>query len=155
MRDLKSFNLVLNSNDSTNRTGVSIGNYNYLINWDSVIPREYHKESFEVRFSFCSSSSTQQTEAYLLYCDFGGIPINTKDQNMMVSNFLGVIPWQNTFVDADTIKTFWQADFQFNAPIVINYPRNNYLSVRLQDQASPFVINLENYVLVLNFKVIE
>jgi hypothetical protein len=154
--EIKSFNLFLNSSDDTNKTGVNVSDLTYNINWNSIIPAQFYREKLEVKFSFCSEASEKQTESYLLYADFGGVPINTKNQSNNPSNLLGIIPWYNTFTDAATIKTIWEVDKNFNPPVVIPYPQNNnFFNIKLKDQSAPFVQNIENYVLLINFKVLD
>lgn len=148
----KNFILLLNSNDDTSRTG-TVQNSVYRINWTALIPREYQRRNFRVRFSFCSSASTLQSESYLLYASFGTAR-NSYNQASNISDFLGLIQHQSVFVSDADVKTFWSCGQDFNAPVEISYPQYGDLRIRLVDQAAPNVINMEEYVLCLSFELI-
>ncbi len=51
----ENFTLVLSSQNATNRTGSLRKNYQYYVNWDTVLNKTYNiNKKYLVRFSFIS-----------------------------------------------------------------------------------------------------
>lgn len=154
MGDYKSYVLFLNSGDDTNRVG-NAQESTYTVRWDAVIPPQFHRRKFFVKFSFASSASaTIQSEPYLIYADFGAAR-STYNQSGTTSAFLGIIPFQNMFQEENEVVSTWSVGCEFNPKICIGYPSNNFVKITLQDQSAPFNIQLTSYCLAMHFELVD
>ena len=84
----ESYNLVLSSQNSSDRIGSNKRNFQYNIVWGSILPIKYDTiQKYKVRFSFTSLVQSSFAELYSLNIDFGGS--NTYYQSCSRSTFIG------------------------------------------------------------------
>jgi hypothetical protein len=159
------YSLILNSSDTTNLISTpSLKSYQYFINWETVIPKKYESKKFNVSFSFISNiqlSSSNSMNTGILSSNFG--KTNTFDNKMTETAVLGYIQpiVYSKWADAPTNTIvgyyyYYLANNQDNAPTTINYPTNNFLTIRITD-ADPtltFVV-MQNYSIRFSFTLIE
>ena len=152
----ETYNLVLNSQITTNRIGTLTRSYQYMINWSSVLPKPHDiSQKYSVRFSFITPSSGSFGEVFLLSIDFNGS--NLCDQTNSRNNYLGyVFPVMNpsaTTSGSNTVFYYSKASIIDNLPITIEYPNNNIITVSLVNSNSSYPTNYftNNYILNLEF----
>ena len=148
--------LVIHSQNATNRSGSNTRNYQYYINWSSVLPSpENINQKYHVRFAFITPATTSFGEVFTLSIDFGGS--NTYDQTGSKSTVLGnVFPIQNnsaTTSGTNTVFYYSKATMNDNIPITMEYPNNNFITVSLVNLNTSFPTNYftNNYMLTLEF----
>ena len=156
----ETYNLILNSHSSVNRSGSNKRSYQYFVNWNAVLPKPYDiTQKFHVRFSFMTPSVGSFGEVWLLSIDFGGS--NTYDQLNSRSSYLGhVYPVTNTgATTSGTNSVFYysKATPIDNLPICIEYPNNNNITVSLVNLNAnyPAIYFNNDYILNLEFTPIN
>ena len=163
----KNYNVVLNStfctSDSISNTNT---NKNYYIDWSAVLP----DKNFKLTFSFISECDTITSLARIPL-----ITINFLNQGKQVasqqsltsyqatsSNLLGLI--YPTNLDANAHLAYFRADKNFNNPIYLSRPSQNYFNVRVINNDNPptfwvddatIPVDLPQYVLILSFEECE
>ena len=99
----ETYNLILNSQISTNRIGSNKRNYQYFINWNAILPNKYKK--FSVRFSFITISTSSFGEVWTISIDFN--TSNLYDNNSSRNNYLGsIFPILNNSASTSGTNTF-------------------------------------------------
>jgi len=69
----ENYSLVLSSQTTTNRIGTNKRNYQYYINWNSILPKpENINQKYLVKFTFKGLVQGSFAEVYTLNIDFGG-----------------------------------------------------------------------------------
>ena len=156
----ESYNLILNSYVSTNRIGTNKRNYQYMVNWNSILPKPYEiNQKFELRFSFITPAVSTIGEVFNLYVDFGGS--NVYDQVNSKSNYLGFcLPYSNQTSSASGTNVayfYTKAFLNENLPIVVEYPQNNIITVSLVNLNGnyPNIYFTNDYLLNLQFTPID
>lgn len=148
---METFSLVLNSSNSTNRTGTLLA-YVYQTDWARVIPPAYKHRKFDVTWTFRSDlQATSLPETMLVYCDIGFV--NCVDQSGAFSNLLGaIVPGQ--FLAAAAAYGY-SSDNDMNNRFSSAYPSNQNVAVTLTDITNATVANYNvNYILQLFFTLI-
>jgi len=148
------FNLILNSQNSTNRTG-SLNSYTYFINWSSVLP-EMNKtlpQTFNVTWTLKTiNTSTNQTQSALVDVNFG--QTNTCTQENQPSTIIGYIYPVPVQQSSTTWNYYLTATPYDNLVTTISYPVNNFITVKFSDFNSGTAFTMLNYVLILNFEAV-
>ena len=148
--------LVLNSQTATNRIGSNTRNYQYNVNWTTILPKpENINQKYLVRFSFITPSTKSFGEVFTVSIDFGGS--NMYDQTNNKSTFMGcVYPVMNTTTSTagtNTVFYYSKATTIDNIPVTIEYPNNSMITVTLLNLNASFPANYftNNYVMTLEF----
>ena len=156
----QTYNLILNSYSSVNRTGSNKRNYQYFVNWNAVLPNPHKTgQRFEVRFSFITPAVSTVGEVFVLNIDFGGS--NVYDQVNSRSTFLGFcLPYANqtsSTTGTNVAYFYTKAFLNENLPITIEYPNNNNIMVSLTNLNGnyPNIYFTNDYVLNLQFTPID
>jgi len=160
----KNYNVVLNSNYCTLETASNPNtNKNYYINWSAILP----DKSFKLSFSFISKSNFIQSMANIpiITIDFlnqGNIDICQPTYQASSSNILGIV--FPTYLDPNAHLAYFRCDKNFNNPIFLSRPRQNYFNVQIIDNNNPsslwlddnvIPVPMSNYVLILSFEECE
>ena len=156
----ETYNLVLNSQTTTNRIGTVTRSYQYMVNWSAVLPKpENINQKYSVRFSFITPSSGSFGEVFTLSIDFGGS--NVYDQTNSRSTFLGcVYPVSNQTAatsGTNTVFYYGKATTIDNIPVTVEYPNNNIITVSIlnANASYPNIYFTNNYILNLEFTPIN
>lgn len=144
---VRTFNLILNSQNSTNlNTTGGLGAYSYYINWNAILPSEIKKFDVSYVFRSVQQSTTQATALVLL-----GVTLGTQlnfDQGASQSNIIDAInpcSYVGTATQYNYIST---GDLGF----CCTYPTNSNIVVNLLSPATLLPItSVGHYVLMLQF----
>ena len=144
------YTLVLNSTNSSNRTGTA-PTYSYNINWDAIFPENLRNKKFAVSFVFSSLVvTTPFTEVYTVNINFG--TTNVYNQTPSQSAFLGFLYPYMTSATA----YFAMATINDNSPITISYPVNRNITVSIGNaNLASSTVNITNYILTLRFTPLD
>lgn len=151
----ENYTLFINSQNTTNRIGTNKYNYQYYVNWNAIIPSELKNHKFLVKFTFMSYVQTSNiANVFTLNINFGGA--NSYDILPSKSNYLGfVFPYTNYSASAsgtNSVSSYSHAKYSDNAPITIDYPDNNIITVNLVNINSGTGTNFSfDYILTLEF----
>ena len=154
----ETYNLVLNSQISTNRIGSNKRNYQYYVNWNAILPNKYKR--FLVNFSFITLVQSSFAEMYILYLDFNGT--NVYSQSNSRNNYAGnLLPTNNlTNAVAQATGTTIQTSYFYimtrlndNPNFTIQYPNNNLITVDIVNANSSSGTTF-NYEYILNIQFI-
>ena len=142
-----SYSLYLNSQITTNRTGSSIDNYTYTIDWSKVLPTKY--KTYTVTYKLISAAVFTGTipGTGSLFINF-----NTKtiDQTNSQSSYVGIIePW--TYQQFSSSNFSWYLQSVNNLPFTINYPTSSNLNIKMLSLDTTYAFTMQNYILQLNF----
>ena len=146
--------LVLNSQTATNRIGSNTRNYQYNVNWTTILPKpENINQKYLVRFSFITPATNSFGEVFTVSIDFGGS--NMYDQTNNKSTFMGcVYPVMNTTTSTagtNTVFYYAKATTIDNIPVTVEYPTNSMITVTLMYLNATYPTNYftNNYILTL------
>jgi len=165
----KNYNVVLNSNFCTfDSAGNTNSNKNYYIDWSSILP----DKKFKLTFSFISKTCIINTlvQIPIITIDFLNQANNYKCQQSSTtyqatsSNILGLI-FPSYLLSANSPFSFLRADKDYNTPIYLSRPRQNYFNVSMinnnnppvlwVDESAPTPLDFPAYVLILSFEECE
>lgn len=160
----KNYNIVLNSQYCTTDSLTNlVTNKFYYIDWSAILP----DKNFKLTFSFISESNYVQTliAIPIVTIDFlnqGNIDICQPTYQATSSNILGLI--FPTYLDPNAHWAYFRADKNFNNPIYLSRPRQNYFNVQINDNNKPpalwiddaaIPLPMAHYVLILSFEECE
>ena len=162
----KNYNVVINSSYcTTDSSGNTTSNKNYYIDWSSILP----DKKFKLTFSFISEACIINTlvQIPIITIDFlnqANIDICQTTYQATSSNILGLI-FPSYLLSANSPFTFLRADKDYNTPIYLSRPRQNYFNVRMVnnnnpptlwvDESTPTPLDFPAYVLILSFEECE
>lgn len=152
MSGKKTYTLLLNSTDATNRISGAVDNYVYYVNWGAILPQEYTK--FDLSFQFRSTTAAvDPVSGVLLSVNMGS---NTMyDQSSSSSSILGAI-LPKSYVTGVTPRYFYESNNTDDCGFIAIYPSNSYITVKLTNYNGSAVTNFPaSYILQLCFTVIE
>jgi hypothetical protein len=143
------YTLVLNSQNSTNRTGSNINSYTYYINWDVVLDRIH--QNYSVGFTLKSvNTSTSITVNGFVSINFGRS--NCYEQSNSQTSKIGFFYPVCVQQTQTTFNYFFNATSNDNSPIEIAYPSNKFINVVFSDfNPSTTSFTMYDYVLELTF----
>ena len=160
----ESYNLILQSQITTNRIGTNKRNYQYMVNWSAVLPNPRKiNQKYSVKFTFVTPVQASFAEMYYLNIDFGGS--NVYSQTNSKINYLGnIIPTNNlTNAVAQATGSTTQTSYFYaitriddNPGVTIEYPNNNIITVDIVNaNLSSGTTFPYEYILNLQFTPIE
>ena len=140
----ESYSLILNSQNAKNKTGASINDLSYYVNWDSVLPT--NNKGFKVTWTLKSvNTATVLTEDSLVSVTLG--KTNTFDQTNCQTNILGLIHPSNY-----GIYYYLSSSVFDNTYTIIQYPSDNLITVKFSDFDLSSAFTMIDYVLILTFE---
>lgn len=152
----ETYTLLLNSQTATNRLGSTVKNYQYYINWNTILPKpENLNQKYSLKFSIISHAQASLTaEVYQLYIDFGGS--NMYDQSNSRTTYLGYIypmaNYSSGVTGTYTTYSYSMAKSTDNVPVCVEYPNNSLITVNLVNaNTGSGTTFTNNYMLTLEF----
>jgi hypothetical protein len=143
-----SYSLCLNSQNTTNRTGSSIDNYTYTIDWSKVLPTKYktYNVTYKLKSVAVYTGSISGTGAININFD------NTKiiNQGGTSCSVVGIVE-PNTYLVVSGSNYSWYYESVNNLPFTIFYPSTSSLNVKFTAFDLTSVFTMQNYILQLNF----
>ena len=150
----ESYQLILNSQNSINRTGTLATKFQYYVQWESVLPRfgntKYEKQAYRLTWTLRGVHTINVlTENLFVSVDLGHSL--TCDQSNNLTHKIGVI-----YPEYVNTKYSYKAGINDNCELTLNYPSDNLVNVSFQTfgASTTDYASMENYVLILNFEPI-
>jgi hypothetical protein len=151
---MESFTLLLQSANSSNRTGSSTSAYTYDVNWDAIIPSKYKNRQFNVSFTFFSTPQATNQDITQISINYSG-KTGLYNQSTSNTNIVGVaVPVVYT---QGTEYSYLMADVNTNSSFSSGYPSSNYITVNLYENATYLTAPnpaIYDYSLFLKFTLI-
>jgi hypothetical protein len=142
----ETYTLLLNSQNTANRFGSNIRNYQYYVNWSSFLPKpENINQKYLVKFSMFGLAQASFAECYSINIDFGGS--NMYDNSNSKTSFLGV-----TYPYYSGTFAYLKSRLNDNPAVTIEYPNNSLITVNIVNinTGSGVTLNV-HYMLTLEF----
>ncbi|MEI6423995.1 MAG: hypothetical protein WCP55_17395 [Lentisphaerota bacterium] len=135
----------------------------YYIDWSAILPDKF----FKLTFTFISETNIIQSllSIPIITIDFlnqGNIDICQPTYQATSSNILGLI--FPTYLDPNAHLAYFRSDKNFNNPIYLSRPRQNYFNVQINDNNKPATLwtddaviplSMSPYILILSFEECE
>jgi hypothetical protein len=143
--------LVINSQNTSNRSGANVNSYTYYINWDSVLPRidKDKAQTYNLIWTLKSvSTATVLSKNAIVSINFGRS--NTFDQTNSQSSVIGYV-----FPQICGANYYFTSSTFDNIKTVLTYPSSNFITITFSDFLTSTAFVMYDYVLILNFEPIE
>lgn len=150
----KTYTLLLNSQNSVNRSGTTTTNYTYYVNWKAVLPTECKK--FDVSYSLKSVlGTTLLTDVVLLSMNIGNQ--STYDQTYSQTPIVCAL---NPSSNVGTVYYYYQSNVTDQCGFMVGYPQNSFLNIKLLNStpvngAYALTTSFPDYILQISFTEIE
>lgn len=153
MSGKKTYTVILNSTNATNKSGSSTTSYTYNIQWYKILPQEHQK--YDLSWIFRSQTTlTGISDTILVSVDFG--THTTFDQSWNQTNVLGaIIPKSYATNTSTNPRYYYESNYTDDCGCMAYYPQKNSITVNITKMDFSAVSNVPDYILQLCFTVIE
>ena len=147
----ESYQVIFNSqtSDIINKDNLAAVVYN--VNWGAFLPKKYKK--FEMFYTMKTNHFTPISDGELGMLNINLGRMENYNGNE-ASNDIGLIYPVNLSGNITGLG-YYTTNIGANPPIIVNYPYNNQITIRLNDFSGDFLNAVQNYICVLNLIGIE
>lgn len=150
----KSFNLVLNSSDTTSWTGIHQSQAVFRINPRGIVDTQDYGKDYKIYLNMMQLYGTPAEANYAMNLDIAGNRIqHVQAIGSTIKNTHFILNMQNNGALQTSKRSVIKTDEQ--GPIIVKgLNKLDYISVSLIAGASGSIAYLENYVIILRFEEI-
>lgn len=154
LKGKKSFNLVLNSSDTTSWTGIHQSQCTFRVNPRGILDTEDYGKDYKVYMSMQQAQGTPAEANYAMNLDIAGNRIqHIQAIGSTIKNTHFILNMQNNGALQTGKRSIIEAYDQ--GPIIIKgLNKLDYISVSNMSGASGNIAYLENYILIFRFEEI-